>query len=54
MGGGNNIDIAAVYQLLTRVAETQGEHTRTPDAHTRQLEDRVRRIEHHLNLTPAP
>lgn len=91
MSGGNGIDIAAVYQLLTHVAQTVDQHTRVLNDHTRQLadltcgmndlahgqasmrqslteyhasvighgilisqlEDRVRRIEQHLNLPPA-
>ncbi len=91
MSGGNGIDIAAVYQLLTQVARTVNDHTRVLNDHTRQLadltrgvndlhdgqatlrqtlteyhssvighgilisqlEDRVRRIEQHLNLSPA-
>jgi len=91
MSGGNGVDIAAVYQLLTQVARTVNDHTRRLDDLTRdvkdltrgvnelhdgqttlrqtlteyhssvighgilfsQLEDRVRRIEHHLNLPPA-
>jgi signal transduction histidine kinase len=91
MSGGDGIDIGAVYQLLTHVAEMVDghgqkldDHTRKLDDHTRKLDDlsaglsslrravteyhasvlghgiliseldeRVRRIEQHLNLTPA-
>jgi chromosome segregation ATPase len=98
MSGGNGVDIAAVYQLLSQVAQTVLGHSRQLDDLTRdvhdlkrdvhdlkrdvkvlgdgqatlrqtlteyhssvighgilisQLEDRVRRIEHHLNLPPA-
>ena len=38
MSGGNGIDLAAVYQLLLRVAETQGVHTQVLNEHTRVLE----------------
>ncbi len=44
MSGGNGIDIAAVYQLLTRVAGTQGDHTRVLDDHTHQLADLTRGV----------
>jgi len=50
MSGGNNIDIAAVYQLLTRVAETQGEHTRTFVGHTRTLEAHGRVLDAHTRI----
>jgi predicted proteasome-type protease len=98
MSGGNGVDIAAVYQLLSQVARTVSDHTSTLNDHTHQLaelqrdvggltrevkdlaygqttlrqplteyhssvighgilishlEDRVRPIEHHLNLPPA-
>jgi hypothetical protein len=91
MSGGNGVDIAAVYQLLTQVARAVNDHTRILNDHTQQLanltrdvndlnhgqatlrqtlteyhssvighgilignlEDRVRRIEQHLNLSPA-
>ena len=91
MSGGNGVDIAAVYQLLTQVARTVNDHTRQLAELTRDmtevkrdmtevkqgqaslrqtlteyhssvmghgilfsnLEDRVRRIEQHLNLSPA-
>jgi len=104
MSGGNGVDIAAVYQLLSQVARTVSDHTSILNDHTRvlndhthqlaelkrdvggltrdvkdlaygqttlrqplteyhsvighgilisHLEDRVRRIEHHLNLPPA-
>jgi hypothetical protein len=38
MSGGNGIDIAAVYQLLLRVADTQGVHTQVLNEHTRILD----------------
>jgi hypothetical protein len=84
MSGGNGVDIAAVYQLLSQVARTVNDHTLLLHDHSRQLadlthgqttlrqtlteyhasvmghsilisqlEDRVRRIEHHLNLPSA-
>jgi hypothetical protein len=91
MSGGNGVDIAAVYQLLSQVARTVTDHSRQLSDLTRdvkdltrgvnelhdgqatlrqtlteyhssvighgiligQLEDRVRRIEQHLNLPPA-
>jgi uncharacterized coiled-coil protein SlyX len=76
MSGGNGVDIAAVYQLLSQVARTVNEHTHRlvnlehgqatlrqtlTEYHASvmghgilisQLEDRVRRIEQHLDLSP--
>ena len=83
MSGGNGVDIAAVYQLLSQVARAVNEHTVLLRDHSRQLgdlthgqatlrqtlteyhasvmghgilisqlEDRVRRIEQHLDLSP--
>jgi hypothetical protein len=53
MSGGNGIDIAAIYQLLTRVADTPGEHTRTLDAHGRVLDAHTRILEGHSNILDA-
>ena len=64
MSGGNGIDIAAVYQLLTRVAETLSEqmnilnehsrvldgHTRVLDAHTRVLDEHSRVLDGHTRV----
>jgi hypothetical protein len=50
ISGGNGIDIAAVYQLLTRVAETHGEHTRTLDGHTRTLDEHSRVLDAHTRI----
>ncbi len=42
MSGGNGIDIAAVYQLLSQVARTVNEHTVLLRDHSRQLADLTR------------
>ena len=38
-GGGNGVDIGAVYQLLTQVAETVNGHTAILHEHTRILNE---------------
>jgi hypothetical protein len=44
-GSGNGVDIAAVYQLLSQVAQTVNEHTRVLNDHTLLLHDHGRRLE---------
>ena len=38
-GGGNGVDIAAVYQLLSQVAQTVNAHTVLLHEHSRKLND---------------
>jgi hypothetical protein len=38
-GSGNGVDIAAVYQLLSQVAQTVNEHSRILNEHTRVLNE---------------
>jgi hypothetical protein len=44
-GSGNGVDIAAVYQLLSQVAQTVNEHTRVLNEHTLLLHGHNRRLE---------
>ncbi len=44
MSGGNGIDIAAVYQLLTQVARTVNDHTRQLADLTRDVKDLTRGV----------
>jgi hypothetical protein len=44
-GSGNGVDIAAVYQLLSQVAQTVNEHTRVLNEHTLLLHGHNRRLD---------
>jgi adenosine deaminase len=46
-GSGNGIDIAAVYQLLARVAETVGTHSTKLDNLTRVVNDHTLLLHEH-------
>jgi ABC-type transporter Mla subunit MlaD len=47
MSGGDGIDIGAVYQLLTHVAEMVDGHGQKLDDHTRKLDDHTRKLDDH-------
>ena|ERR1700722_8341053 len=56
-GSGNGVDIAAVYQLLSQVAQTVNEqsgvlndHTRVLNEHTRVLNDHSRILNEHTRV----
>jgi hypothetical protein len=42
---GNGVDIAAVYQLLSQVAQTVNEHTRVLNEHTLLLHEHGRKLD---------
>jgi hypothetical protein len=44
---GNGVDIAAVYQLLSQVAQTVNEHTRILTEHTRVLNEHTLLLHEH-------
>ena len=44
---GNGVDIAAVYQLLSQVAQTVNEHTRILTEHTRVLTEHTLLLHEH-------
>ena len=47
MSGGNGVDIAAVYQLLSQVAATVNDHTRVLGEHTRVLNEHTLLLHSH-------
>jgi ABC-type transporter Mla subunit MlaD len=47
MSGGNGVDIAAVYQLLSQVARTVSDHTSILNDQTRVLNDHTRVLDDH-------
>ena len=49
-GSGNGIDIAAVYQLLVQVAETQGVHSKILENHTQILNEHTRILNEHTRV----
>jgi hypothetical protein len=47
---GNRVDIAAVYQLLSQVAQTVSEHTLILNEHTRILTEQTRVLNAHSRI----